>query len=503
MSAAVDVPVIDVEDKAAMINLTYDDKQMLGFEYVQELLSPSSCFGVEKSRRLMPYTREQNKSFCQSLIISSGYVHILISAKKDIGIINRVFNHFKDIRPTLSRGDDYCFNEIELFEIKHFLIQSAQMFEPFERLNVVCHLEGIGFYNTEEALELVRPDHKRIPSFYISETYSKKLRGIRQEKKNIEIAIRQAQTANEKSNLLDERMCIVVREEEEEQRIRKDITVRLRPSLERMLANIKNTANLDLLLQKAKLVRRYGCVKPEIMRTALYFEEMIHPQVAAGLKNGRKELYTGIHRFESWCQCHYGRNMGGKSVALKTTALNTMLVLCGLYPFAKKAGVPILRGISFVAEDKQSIDKGLSSFGAEIVQLDDVVKASKRAFCFIILDEFARGTNPDEGSAIVQAVTKYFNSTNSVVLMTTHYDNVADYAGCHYQVIGLKDVDTKNFERKYHTQPQKRVWILSAKRMNYGIYQVYGKADCPRDALNICRMLALDEDILNIIEKSY
>lgn len=486
-----------------MINLTYDDKQMLGFEYVQELLSPSSCFGVEKSRRLMPYTREQKQELLSELDNIERLCAHFDECKKDIGIINRVFNHFKDIRPTLSRGDDYCFNEIELFEIKHFLIQSSQMFEPFERLNAVCHLEGIGFYNTEEALELVDPDHKRIPSFYISETYSKKLRGIRQEKKNIEIAIRQAQTANEKSNLLDERVRIVVREEEEEQRIRKDITVRLRPSLERMLENIKNTANLDLLLQKAKLVRQYGCVKPEITEDRLYFEEMIHPQVAAGLKNSGKSftpVSIGLNRGASVIT---GANMGGKSVALKTTALNTMLVLCGFYPFAKKAGVPIFEEFHFVAEDKQSIDKGLSSFGAEIVQLDDVVKASKRAFCFIILDEFARGTNPDEGAAIVQAVTKYFNSTNSVVLMTTHYDNVADYAGCHYQVIGLKDVDTEKLREEIsHTTSKKGVDII-AKHMNYGIYQVYGKADCPRDALNICRMLALDEDILNIIEKSY
>lgn len=486
-----------------MISLTYDDKQMLGFEYVQELLSPSSCFGIEKSRRLAPYGPDQKQELLTELDNIERLCTHFEECKRDIGIINRVFSHFKDIRPTLSRGDDYCFNEIELFEIKHFLIQSSQMFEPFERLNHVCQLEGISFYNTEAALDLVDPDNKRVPSFYISETYSKKLRGIRQEKKNIEIAIRQAKTPNEKSKLLDERVRIVVREEEEEQRIRREITVKLKPALEHMLENIRNTADLDLLLQKAKLVQRYGCVKPEITEDKLYFEDMIHPQVADNLESCGKKftpVSIGLGRGASVIT---GANMGGKSVALKTTALNTMLALCGFYPFAKAAGVPIFEEFHFVAEDKQSIDKGLSSFGAEIVQLDDVIKASKRAFCFIILDEFARGTNPDEGSVIVQAVTKYFNTTNSVVLMTTHYDNVADYAGCHYQVIGLKDVDTEALRVEIaHTSSKKGVDII-AKHMNYGIYRVHGKADCPKDALNICRMLALDEDILNIIEKSY
>ena len=250
-------------------------------------------------------------------------------------------------------------------------------------------------------------------------------------------------------------------------------------------------------------MQRYGCVKPEITEDKLYFENMIHPQVADNLESCGKKFTPVSIGLSRGASVITGANMGGKSVALKTTALNTMLVLCGFYPFAKAAGVPMFEEFHFVAEDKQSIDKGLSSFGAEIVQLDDVIKASKRAFCFIILDEFARGTNPDEGAVIVQAVTKYFNTTNCVVLMTTHYDNVADYAGCHYQVIGLKDVDTEALRVEIaHTSSKKGVDII-AKHMNYGIYRVHGKADCPKDALNICRMLALDEDILNIIEKSY
>ena len=42
-----------------------------------------------------------------------------------------------------------------------------------------------------------------------------------------------------------------------------------------------------------------------------------------------------------------------------------------------------------------------------------------------------------------------------------------------------------------------------ARHMNYGLYRVEGKADCPRDALNICRMLSLKPEILAQIEQSY
>jgi hypothetical protein len=39
--------------------------------------------------------------------------------------------------------------------------------------------------------------------------------------------------------------------------------------------------------------------------------------------------------------------------------------------------------------------------------------------------------------------------------------------------------------------------------MNYGLYRVEGRADCPKDALNICRMLSLKPEILAYIESSH
>lgn len=485
-----------------MINLTYEQKQTIGFEYVLELLTPASCFGAEKSRHLTPYERsEQNRLFTELdniERIKKNYDNL----RPEIEKLNRIFGHFKDIRQSLTRGEDYCYNEIELFELKHFLIQFSQLIPVFGQLNEVCALEAVEFFDTEAFLDLLDPDHKRVPSFYISESYSDALREIRKEKKNIEIAIRTEESKALKENLMAQRVRVVVREEEEEQRIRRDITQKLRPALPKLLHNVRMLADLDLLIQKARLAKTYDCAKPEIRDDRLSFEAMLHPQIADVLSDKHKKFTPVSICLQNGTSVITGANMGGKSVALKTTALNTLLVLCGFYPFAKSACVPMFEEIHFVAEDRQSIDKGLSSFGAEIVQLDEVIQASKRAFCLIILDEFARGTNPDEGAVIVQAVAKFFNSMESMTLLTTHYDNVAEFAKVHYQVIGLKDVDVEALRSEIASAQGSGVDIIS-RHMNYGLYQVFGRADCPKDALNICRMLALDEDILNIIEKSY
>ena len=87
-------------------------------------------------------------------------------------------------------------------------------------------------------------------------------------------------------------------------------------------------------------------------------------------------------------------------------------------------------------------------------------------------------------------------------LLTTHYDKVAEHARVHYQIIGLRDVEPEQIRRELSVSGEDGVAVI-ARHMNYGLYRVEGKSDCPRDALNICRMLSLKPEILEKIEESY
>ena len=99
-------------------------------------------------------------------------------------------------------------------------------------------------------------------------------------------------------------------------------------------------------------------------------------------------------------------------------------------------------------DDLQSIQSGLSGFGSEIVQFQKALAEVEQGYSLFLLDEFARGTNPDEGAIIVQAVTRYLNDVNAISLLTTHYDKVAEHARIHYQIIGLRDVDPEQIRRE-------------------------------------------------------
>ena len=83
------------------------------------------------------------------------------------------------------------------------------------------------------------------------------------------------------------------------------------------------------------------------------------------------------------------------------------------------------------------------------------------------------------------------------------YDRkVAEYAKLHYQIIGLRDVDTEQIRRELSATNEDGVAVI-ARHMNYGLYRVEGRSDCPRDALNICRMLSLKPEILKMVEEAY
>ena len=113
--------------------------------------------------------------------------------------------------------------------------------------------------------------------------------------------------------------------------------------------------------------------------------------------------------------------------------------------------MPLFYSVKMLFDDLQSIQSGLSGFGSEIVQFQKALEEVEQGYSLFLLDEFARGTNPDEGAVIVQAVTKYLNEVNAISLLTTHYDKVAENARLHYQIIGLRDVDPEQIRQELAT----------------------------------------------------
>ena len=409
----------------------------------------------------------------------------------------------KDIRNSIRRcRDGEVPDHVELFEIKGYLQRLESLLPLYAQMSEVAPLRELSFHDPKPALAILDPDNTRSRGFYIPDSMTEKLRQVRRTKKELEERLHEARTDAEKDELRLHRTQICAEEESEETKTRRSMGAQLAVLAEAMLEDAENAGRLDFIIQKAMFAVRYGGVMPEITDGPLELTDMMNPELCDLLSEQGRSFVPVSIALDRGATVITGANMGGKSVAMKTVALNVLLMQAGFLVCAKKAKMPLFESVLMLFEDMQSIQSGLSGFGSEIVQFQKALDQAEQGYSLFLLDEFARGTNPDEGAVIVQAVTKYLNGINAISLLTTHYDKVADCGRAHYQIIGLRDVDPEQIRRELAATNEDGVAVI-ARHMNYGLYRVEGRSDCPRDALNICRMLSLKPEILEKIEQSY
>ena len=484
-----------------MISIRFEEKQQIGLQYALETLHGCSPFGQEKIRRLRFYTpAERGELETELYNVRQAALHAeqLKSVYDKICIL---LCQMKDIRNSIRRcRDGEIPDHVELFEIKGYLQRLESLLPLYAQMCEIAPLRELSFHDPKPALDILDPDSTRSRGFYIPDSMTEKLQQLRRSKKTLEEQLHNASTDAEKDELRLQRTRVCAEEESEETKIRRAMGARLAPLAEDMLEDAESVGRLDFILQKALFAVRYGGVMPEITDGAL--TDMVNPELCDLLaEQGRSFVPVSIS-LNRGATVITGANMGGKSVAMKTVALNVLLMQAGFLVCAKAARMPLFESVLMLFEDMQSIQSGLSGFGSEIVQFQKALAQVEQGYSLFLLDEFARGTNPDEGAVIVQAVTKYLNEVNAISLLTTHYDKVADCGKAHYQIIGLRDIDPEAIRRELAVSGEDGIRVI-ARHMNYGLYRVEGKSDCPRDALNICRMLSLKPEILHLIEENY
>lgn len=485
-----------------MIELSHKQKENIGLQYVLDLLEPASAYGRRLLKDLRPFAPGGEDALRAELDNIEKALQVRPALEQQFRKLERALMQVKDIKKSLERIGQGVLDEIDLFEIKRYLLLLAEIAPLFGEIDAAARFHDIVFKETDGALELLDPEKSRVPTFHISVRYSAELAAIRKEKKEVEQRLRVERDADTCAGLKQRRGELAAREQREEEAVRARLTEQLLPYQEALLYNTDTIARLDLTIQKAVLAAG-RCTKPEIGGDAVVLQEMLNPHIASLLEKEGRAFTPVTLTMPLGTTVITGANMGGKSVALKTAGLNVALAHYGFYVFAKEMSTPLFDRMFLVSEDLEAVDRGLSSFGGEIVRLNEITEAVKEDFCFVLLDEFARGTNPDEGAAIAHAVAAYFNSRHAVTAMTTHYDGVSDAAAAHYQVMGLAHVDMAALRAEIEAaSPAQRVGMIG-QHMDYGLYRVEGKRQVSRDAINICHLLKCDKEIANLVEDYY
>ncbi len=538
-----------------MVFLNKESKKSLEVDYILNEIKVHTPYGKiykDKIKPFFPGNEEELKEELKKVELFIDYAMDRHFSRE----IENLFAHIKDLRSTIKRSaEGIVLSEIELFEIKIFLFLLRDLGGILDKYNVELW-EDMKIESIPGLETLLDPEGTEISTFYIYNSYSEELKRIRKDKRNI---TREIKRENEilknkikkdlKLNISPDGSVLVSkgeekllkklencpyltylsetymhvkycfkltdniialkskldllkeREEKEEYKIRKILSNEIGKEKKKLYKNMSSIGKMDFIMGKANLALKHKGTKPKILEEhSLYIREGRHPKVETVLKEKKLDFMPITIRLKEGVTCITGANMGGKTVSLKLVGLLTAMAQYGLFVPAEEMELGLNYFICTSIGDIQNLDKGLSTFGGEIKLIQKALERSKDKG-LILVDELARGTNPKEGYAISRAIVKYLKVRDSITLITTHYDNIANMEGVtHLQVKGLSKINFFELEKELERQEIDKLDLIN-RYMDYGLMEVEDKREVPKDALNIARLMGLKEEIIILAEE--
>jgi DNA mismatch repair protein MutS2 len=123
-----------------------------------------------------------------------------------------------------------------------------------------------------------------------------------------------------------------------------------------------------------------------------------------------------------------GPNAGGKTIALKTAGVLTLMALCGIPVPANgaRSTFPLLDTLLVDIGDEQSIEQSLSTFSAHVARIAAILQQAG-ARTLVLLDELGAGTEPQQGAAIACGVLRELYERGAAVIATTHLSEIIGF----------------------------------------------------------------------------
>ncbi|MBT2755214.1 endonuclease MutS2 [Mesobacillus foraminis] len=216
-------------------------------------------------------------------------------------------------------------------------------------------------------------------------------------------------------------------EEAEVQKVLIYLTGLVEEKAEQIRLAAETMVHYDFLFAKAKYSRTIDGRKVEVNESHyIHLKEARHPllghkAVPLTIEIGKQENALVIT----------GPNTGGKTVAIKTAGLLTLMGQSGLHlPVTEGSTISIFQNILVDIGDGQSIVENLSTFSSRIVNIIEILNDTNDR-TLVLLDELGSGTDPGEGMGLATAILEQLYAKGATLLATTHYSEIKEFADRH------------------------------------------------------------------------
>lgn len=244
-----------------------------------------------------------------------------------------------------------------------------------------------------------------------------------------------------------------IEEDQEIKRILFEFAETIRPDLDSLVNAFEFLGTIDFIRAKARFALYENANMPAFLdETIINWKDAVHPLLAISHREKNKPIVSQNISLdlENRVLIISGPNAGGKSVMLKTIALNQYMLQCGLpITINPSSEAGIFENIFIDIGDEQSIDNDLSTYSSHLSNIKVFIEKSDKN-TLILIDEFGSGTEPDLGGAIAAAALETFYEKGAFAVVTTHYADLKLLADRFSAMVnGAMMFDTNNLTPLY------------------------------------------------------